>query len=210
MFSSLHFPKSGTVGSTMNLPIHKLSTKYIVLSVVPNTDRKSRLAVAAIKKDTMISITFKMTINRTLNIEGNAYYHGSIFNLSLDCFETYQIAHLSDLTGTIIESSFPIAAFSGNDCTRMDCIGYCDHLIAQLPPTNSVDDTYIVPPNSVGRDTIIRITAIEKSKIDYVIGTVNKTFSLDSSNFFDTRISSNQTCFIKSTRPVLVTGTGLA
>lgn len=32
----------GTVGSTMNLPIHKLSTKYIVLSVTPNTDRESR------------------------------------------------------------------------------------------------------------------------------------------------------------------------
>lgn len=199
-----------TVGSTMNLPIHKLSTKYIVLSVTPNTDRKSRLAVAAIKNDTMISITFKMTKNRTLNIEGNAYYNGSIFNLSLDSFETYQIAHLSDLTGTIIESSFPIAAFSGNDCTKMDGIGYCDHLITQLPPTNSVDDTYIVPPNFVGRDTIIRITAIEKSKIHYVIGTVNKTISLEKSNFFDARISSNQTCFIKSTRPVLVTGTGLA
>lgn len=137
--------------------------------------------------------------NRTLNIEGNAYYNGNIFNLSLDSFETYQIAHLSDLTGTLIESSFPIAAFSGNECTTMDGIGYCDHLIAQLPPTNSVDDTYIVPPNSVSRDTIIRITAVEKSEVHYVIGTVNKTILLDKSIFFDTRISSNQTCFIKST-----------
>lgn len=198
----------GTVGSTMNLPIHKLSTKYIVTSVTPYTGRKSQLAVVAIQNGTFISITFKMAENVVLNIQGDAFYNGSVFYLYLNSFETYQIAHASDLTGSVIESSYPIAAFSGNDCIKMDGIGYCDHLVAQLPPTDAVDDTYIVPPNSVGRDTVIRITAIEKTEMYYVIGTVNKTISID--NFFDTRFFSNQTCLIKSTRPVLVTGIGLA
>lgn len=200
----------GTVGSTMNLPIHKLSTKYIVTSVTPYTGRKSQLAVVAIQNGTFISITFKMAENVVLNIQGDAFYNGSVFYLYLNSFETYQIAHASDLTGSVIESSYPIAAFSGNDCIKMDGIGYCDHLVAQLPPTDAVDDTYIVPPNSVGRDTFIRITAIEKTEMYYVIGTVNKTISIDKTNFFDTRFFSNQTCLIKSTRPVLVTGIGLA
>lgn len=200
----------GTVGSTMNLPIHKLSTKYIVTSVTPYTGRKSQLAVVAIQNGTFISITFKMAENVVLNIQGDAFYNGSVFYLYLNSFETYQIAHASDLTGSVIESSYPIAAFSGNDCIKMDGIGYCDHLVAQLPPTDAVDDTYIVPPNSVGRDTVIRITAIEKTEMYYVIGTVNKTISIDKTNFFDTRFFSNQTCLIKSTRPVLVTGIGLA
>lgn len=200
----------GTVGSTINLPIHSLSTKYIVTTITPNTNRTSQLAVAAIKNNTMISFFFKMARNISLNIEGRIFYHGGVFNLSLDNFETYQIGHAWDLTGTIIESSYPIAAFSGNDCSNLDGIGYCDHFMTQLPPTGAVDTTYIVPPNFVGRDTIIRITAIEKSEMYYLIGTVNKTISLNESNFFNTRISSDQVCFIKSTRPVLVTAIGLA
>lgn len=201
----------GTVGSTMNLPKDKLSTKYIVISAALNngTSSKSQLAVAAVENNTTISITFKMDKNVALKIEGNTFYRGDMFSFSLDCFETYQISHSTDLTGTVIESSLPIAAFSGNDCTQLDNIGYCDHLIAQLPPTNYVDNAYIVPPNFVGRDTIIRITAIEKSQIYYKIGSVNKTVLLYKSNVFDTRISSDQASFIESTRPVLVTGIGL-
>lgn len=44
-----------TAGSTAIIPIHKLSTKYIVISTAPS--RKSQLAVAAIKDNTTISVT---------------------------------------------------------------------------------------------------------------------------------------------------------
>lgn len=199
-----------TVGGTMNLPLDKLSTKYVVTSVAQSTGTtsKSQLAVAAVENNTTISITFRMEQNVALKIESSTFYNGGVFSFSLDRFETYQISHSTDLTGTVIESSLPIAAFSGNDCIQLDNIGYCDHLIAQLPPTDFVDYVYIVPPNFVGRDTIIRITAIEKSQIYYKIDSINKTFSLDKSSFFDTRISSNQACVIESTRPVLVAGIG--
>lgn len=198
---------SASVGSLINLPVHKLSTKYIMVSATP--DRKSQLALAAIKNNTIISITFKMEENIALNIEGQIFYNDNVFNLSLDRFETYQIAHSTDLTGTVIESTNPLAAYSGNDCVKLGGIGFCDHLITQLPPTDSVDYIYIVPPHSDNRDTMIRITAIEKSDIYYFIGAVNQTISLNISNSFDTKISSNQTCFIQSTASVLVTGFGL-
>lgn len=197
-----------TAGSTATIPIHKLSTKYIVISTA--TSRKSQLAVAAIKDNTTISVTFKMERNLSLKIENNTFYRGDVFSFSLDCFETYEIAHSTDLTGTVIESSYPIAAFSGNDCNQIDGIGFCDHLITQLPPTGFVDNMYIVPPNNDDRDTIIRITAIEKSDIFYLIGTANKSLSLYKSNSFDIQISSNQLCYIESTTPVVVTGIGLA
>lgn len=197
-----------TAGSTANIPIHKLSTKYILISTA--TSRKSQLAVAAIKDNTTISVTFKMERNLSLKIENNTFYSGDVFSFSLNCFETYQIAHSTDLTRTVIESSYPIAAFSGNDCNQIDGIGFCDHLITQLPPTGFVDNMYIVPPNNDDRETIIRITAIEKSDIVYMIGAANKSLSLYKSNSFDIRISSNQLCYIESTTPVIVTGIGLA
>lgn len=151
-----------TVGSTANIPIHKLSTKYIVISTTPS--RKSQLAVAAIENNTTVSITFKMKSNLALIIEGKVFYNGGVFSISLDRFETYQIEHSADLTGSVIESSFPIAAFSGNDCNQLHGFGFCDHLITLLPPTDNVDKTYIISPSSNDRETIIRITAIEKNR----------------------------------------------
>lgn len=196
-----------TVGSTANIPIHKLSTKYIVISTKPS--QESQLAVAAIENNTTISITFKMKNDSALRIEGEVFYNGGVFSFSLDRFETYQIEHSADLTGSVIESSFPIAAFSGNDCNQLLGIGFCDHLITQSPPTESVDKTYIIPPNSNDRETIIRITAIEKSDVFYMIGSVNKTITLEKLEFFETQISSNQICFIESSNPVIVIGIGL-
>lgn len=193
---------------TTNIPIHKLSTRYIVITVQPSS-RKSQLAVAALENNTKISIRFRMKQYTSLNIEGSTYYNGGAFIFSLDRFETYQIAHNTDLTGTFIESSNPIAAFSGNDCTTLNGGEYCDHLLEQLPPTDTIDKTYIVPPYTDGRDTIIRIAATKLSNIYYMIGTVIQTRLLGRYDFFDIRISSNQSCYIKSTEPILVTGFGL-
>lgn len=197
-----------TADGTTNIPIHKLSTRYVVITIQP-LNRKSQLAVAALENNTTISIRFRMKQYTSINIEGSKYYNGDAFIFSLDRFETYQIAHTTDLTGTFIESSNPIAAFSGNDCTALNAGGYCDYLLEQLPPTDTIDKTYIVPPSSDGMDTIIRITATKLSNIYYMIGTVIQTRLLGGYDFFDIRISSNQSCYIKSTEPVLVTGFGL-
>ena len=150
-----------------------------------------------------------MRSNLPLYISGNAFYNNSVYNITLRRFETYQIAHGTDLTGIVIESSSPIAAFSGNDCNTLESMGACDHLIEQLPPTASVDKRYIVPPNPDDRDTLIRVTALENCSFTCSVGNVNQTLSLDQYDTFDTKISSNQTCSIESQKPVFVTTFGL-
>lgn len=179
-----------------------------MVSTAPSV--KSQLAVAATKDNTTILKAFKMERNFALKIENNTFYRGDVFSFSLGCFQTCQIAHSVDLTGSIIELSYPIAAFSGNDCNTIDGIGFCDHLITQLPPTGFVDNLYIVPPNNDDKNTLICIIAIEKSDIFYVIGAANKSLSLYKSNSFDIRISSNQVCYIESTTPVIVKEISLA
>lgn len=42
-----------------------------------------------------------------------------------------------------------------------------------------------------------------------MIGSVNKTITLEKLEFFETQISSNQICFIESSNPVIVIGIGL-
>lgn len=195
-------------GGTTILPFIKLSTKYVVISFEPfYSGFNSLLAVAATEDDTDVSLTFTMKRNKTLNIDGNTFYDGDVFHFRLARFETYQIEHITDLTGTFIESSVPIAAFSGNVFNSFN--GNADNLIEQLPPYDSVDKTYIVPPHSPDRDTLIRITATENAIVNYAIGDVSEVRSLNKFESFDTKILSNQTCFIESKTPMLVTSFGL-
>lgn len=209
VFVISHDDGDSTVGSTTHIPLHKLSTKYVVISTEPEKGAKSQLAVSAIQDNTMISVTFKMMQNFPLVIEGRAFYDAYVFNFSLDRFQTYQIAHFTDLTGTSIESSVPIAAFSGNDCNSFGNVGACDHLFEQLPPTESADNAYIVPPNSDERDTVIRMTAIHSLNITYTIGAVSQTLYLCKFDSFNITITSSEACYIRSDMPFFVTAFGL-
>lgn len=204
-----HDDALGSAGTTTHIPLHKLSTTYVVISTDPIKGSFSQMAVSAIHDNTIISITFKMKNNLPLNIEGKTFKNGDVFYLTLDRFETYQIQHGTDLTGTLVESLAPIAVFSGNNCNKLEDIGSCDHLIEQLPPTNWVDNTYIVPPSYNDRDTIIRFTAIKTSNITYIFNDVSQKLFLYERNYIDVKITSNQTCFVKSGTPILVTAFGL-
>lgn len=203
-----------SVGSTTHLPLHKLSTQYVVVSTEPGHSWLSRywrsqLAVSAIEDNTTISITFKMKRNVPLRIDGNMYYNGDVFNISLERFQTYQIEHVTDLSGTFVESSSVIAVFSGNNCNMLENMGACDYLIEQLPPTSNVDNAYIVPPNMDDRDTVVRIISTENANITYMIGLVTQRRFLRKFNTFDIKLSNRQTCFIESNTPILVTAFGL-
>lgn len=177
VFVISHDDGRATVGSKTHIPLHKLSTRYIVISEEPEINSYSQLAVSAIEDNTEISNTFQMKRNLPLNIDGYTFYNDGVFNFSLGRFETYQIEHNTDLTETVIESLVPIAAFSGNDFNKLDKKGACGHLIEQQPPTSSVDNTYIVPLNSDDRDTLIRITAVGNANITFIIGHVTQTRS---------------------------------
>nr|XP_022311579.1 uncharacterized protein LOC111116846 [Crassostrea virginica] len=146
-------------------------------------------------------------INLTIN--GNIYQNNDVFNVTLNRLETYQIEHKTDLTGSIIESSKPIAAFSGNDCNKLENIGACEYLIEQLPPVDDLDTTYIVPPNSDDRDTKILITAVKGTNLTYKIDSTPRVVLMNEYTSIGTTISSNQSCVVQSENPVLVTAFGL-
>eukprot|EP00105_Crassostrea_gigas_P038133 XP_019922281.1 PREDICTED: IgGFc-binding protein-like [Crassostrea gigas] len=195
-----------SVGMTTHIPIHKLSTKYVIVSTNP-VKYFSQFAVASINENTMIWITFQM--NDTLQIDGKIYRSGETFTIKLNRYETYQIQHTVDLTGTVVQSSSPIAVFSGNDCNKLNGQGFCDHLVEQLPPTSRIDAVYVVPPHLYS-NTKIRVMAIDKSTIFY--NCTNKTFykSYERLEYFDIDISSNGVCYIQSNGPILVASFGLS
>lgn len=166
--------KKWSVGSIGLIPLHKLSTYYVVISTEPSSSsRSSQFALAAMKNNTSVSIKFKMKRNIPLYIDSSSFLNGDVYNLTLNRYETYQISHGTDMTGTVIESSLPIAVFSGNDCNMLEDIGYCDPLIEQVIPIAKLDNTYIVPPNSNDRNTNVIITAVNQSNISYTVDQTN-------------------------------------
>lgn len=68
--------------------------------MMPMPDSTSQLALSASKDNTTISIPYRMNQNLPLHFDGKTFYNGDVFEFSLNQFETYQIEHTTDLTGT--------------------------------------------------------------------------------------------------------------
>lgn len=59
-----------SVGSTTHIPLHKLSAKYIVKTMMPMPDSTSQLAI---KDNTTISIPYRMNQNLPLHFDGKTF-----------------------------------------------------------------------------------------------------------------------------------------
>lgn len=105
-----------------------------------------------------------MKRNIPLYIDGNSFLNADRYKITLDLFETHQLAHETDLTGTVIQSSKPTAVFSGNDCNRFENVGYCDPFIEQVIPTTEL--------------------AVDKSNISYTVDETSQTVTLNKLDYF--------------------------
>lgn len=75
-----------------------------------------------------------------------------------------------DLTGTVVESSEPVAVFAGHECANVPFDRYaCDHLEEQMPPVDTLGTRYVVsrsapypaprPDHPDGEPTVARVVA---------------------------------------------------
>ena len=209
VFVITHIDGDASVGSTTQIPIHKLSTKFVVITG-PVIYSKNKIAVAAIEDNTTIAITLKMWHRINITMNGKIYQNNDVFNITLNRLETYQIEHNTDFTGSVIDSSKPIAAFSGTACKKLESVTTCEYFFEQLPPVVSLDREYIVPPNPYDSETGVVITAVNNTNLTYFIDpTQSDAFLLNEYTSIGTLISSNQPCVVQSENPVLVTAFGL-
>ncbi|XP_061180624.1 IgGFc-binding protein-like [Saccostrea echinata] len=198
---------------TLIIPTKKLSTKYLISSTEPYTSSLdyyyvSQFAIGALNELTKINITLKMKNKNPLEILGKTYDDGDTFQITLGRFETLQVNHNTDLTGTFITSTKSIAVFSGNRCKQFK-INYCSHLFTQLPPTNELDNEYIVPPFFGNLETLIQIISESQGYVNISVGTKTTNLPLNGKEGRNIEIASNETTVVESMTPVLVTGFGM-
>lgn len=142
------------VESFFALPMDKLGTSYKAVTYHPRYSRGSVIGIVAPYNNTKISITVNITSGHYISYKGRDYHKGDVISLILNEFETFQVQKNIDLTGTVVESTKPVAVLSGNRCS--DVPGFCNHLVEFLPPVSKWGKKFIVPP-SPSNTMILRI-----------------------------------------------------
>ena len=92
------------------------------------------MAVVSQYNNTLLLIT-----PRVDTIIGSAFtLNGTTASIMLHEAETLLVANTSDLTGTVVLSTKPIALFSGHGCANVPAlVTACDHLVEQIPPVST-------------------------------------------------------------------------
>ncbi|XP_062570553.1 IgGFc-binding protein-like, partial [Saccostrea cucullata] len=199
--------------TTTVFPMDKLSTNYIISTATPsgsNLDTGSHFTVASMKDNTHVSIEFVADHDTTILLQGRSYKRGDTFNIILNRFQTFQIGHKADMTGTTIRSSNPVAVFAGNRCNTVGYHGYCSMLMEMVPPIEKLDNVFIVPPNIHRFQSNIRIVSAVKTDIKYSTKeTSTKTFLLKN-RFAEFLVREDEIGVIISTKSVSVNSIALS
>ncbi|XP_061186320.1 IgGFc-binding protein-like [Saccostrea echinata] len=151
-------------------PVVKLGTRYLVVSTDPRDEMHpvyaSVFAIAALEDDTLVKINL-MVYDAEQNSSAT-----ETFEIPMNNLETIQLEHYNDLSGSLVESSKPVAVFSGNRCNMFPESIRCSHLMEQMSPTTEWGSMYIVPAdfNSDGSLLIIMTDGSSSTTASILVG----------------------------------------
>ncbi|XP_022311377.1 IgGFc-binding protein-like isoform X2 [Crassostrea virginica] len=205
-----------TSDSTLVLPIDRLGTEYVISSSKPHNSRvpdyNSQVAFAAVSDRTRVSLKLKLAKGQTVTYKGKYHPDGSRIIVNLNKYQTFQLSHNGDLTGTRVTSNKPVAVFSGNRCNKLNSYGYCSHLVEQMPPVESLDTTYVIPPHVDRSGNLVRVVSVNTGSTAFSItkGTSTMSKTIRRYGKFDIVISGKQVAVVRARNKVLVLSYGLA
>ena len=181
-----------TTDGFLGLPVDILDNDY--LTVTYSNGNQSEFGIVSPYDNNTVTI-----IPKALTFNGNPA--GVPFNVILNEGETYMVGSASDLTGSIISGSMPVAAFSGELCTNVPN-GYCccDHVCEQLPPVSTWGETFVTKPlASRSNGDFWRFLASENGT-QLSINGVNVA-TLNFGGFYETNLTAS--AFVSANNPIL-------
>jgi len=184
----------------LGLPTDILGTEYINQGYKNvNIVNATQFGIVATRDGTSVTITPTVTTGSRLA--------GVPYTISMNQGQTYQLRNTlpapADLSGSIIESSQPIAVFGGHQCANIPQ-GFvaCDHIVEQLPPTSTWGQSFVTLPLATrrGGDTY-RVLASRDVTTVSIDGVVVAT--LDRGGIYETILTNS--ALINADGPILVT-----
>ena len=204
------------------LPTDALGTSYVVsayeenVSAVTTIPQPSNLAIVGVEDGTEVTITPSaptLSGGQLNHSDGPAKLTpsrpaGQPFTVELDRWGVYYLESGllgGDLTGTQINATLPVAVFGGSQCSYVPRVhAACDHLVEQLPPTNTWGDEFVFP--SLATRTagdLVRIVSRDDATVVTVDG--REPFRLDAGGHRDVILASGSSAHVTATAPILVT-----
>ncbi|VDI25746.1 Hypothetical predicted protein [Mytilus galloprovincialis] len=157
------------------IPLEFLSTNYVIPSffVQPeayfyrHTD--SLFAIGALYSNTTINITLQID-DGSITYDGANYTTNQTISIVLNENTIFQLSHDTDLTGTTISASKPIAIVSGNRCNTVatlkpDSSFYCQPFMEMILPVNQLDNAYVIPKLALRVNSTVRILAVNNTEV---------------------------------------------
>lgn len=192
-----------TTDAFLAIPTNSLSNEHIVLTYFTNlASAPSQLGIVASEDNTTVTIT--PSKNATNHLAGVP------FTITLNKNQAYQLKSTalsglsSDLTGTIVIGDKPISVFGSHLCANIPgSTTYCDHLVEQLPGTNTWGKDFItasLKDRTAG--DLFRVLASTNGTVVRLNGTIVAT--INRGQFHELDLPSNSYNQITTSEPALV------
>lgn len=189
-----------TTDAYLGLPAPLLGMKYIVLGYTGGLGGPSEFQVVGAQNGTTVTITpSTATANHAAGVP---------YKITLNQLQTYQLQASSndtDLSGTIITSTGPIAVFGGSECTNIPNGNYiaCDYVVEQIPTTDDWGKDFLIVPlaTRLNGDTF-RVIARDAGTTVTIDGV--KVATLGAAKLYQTELSSTANHVITTSGPSLV------
>ena len=164
----------------------RLGSQYYTLGY--QNIRPDQISVQAVQDNTQVTFTRP---------------GGSQVSVTLNAGQTYMLNESSNLTGTRVTGSAPIAVFSGNQCTNIPTSNSaCDHIVEQMPSIDQLSSQYFLsqsPRTGTGGD-VVRVVATADNTQVRINGT--EVATLNAGTFYEGRVVGGVE--LTATNPVLV------
>ncbi|XP_078542154.1 IgGFc-binding protein-like [Lissotriton helveticus] len=144
-----------------------------------------------------------ITVSGSLLIDGTRYQDKQIVTITLAPQEVILLSDYSDLTGTRVASSTPVAVFSGSKCYSSPS-SFCDTLIEQLYPVKSWGQQFVVFPLMTKdvRDRIIFIAARPNTTVTLRTESTTLQYSLQPGSHVSMDLQTGM--LVNATEPITV------
>uniref|UniRef100_A0A803JX65 ZP domain-containing protein n=1 Tax=Xenopus tropicalis TaxID=8364 RepID=A0A803JX65_XENTR len=188
---------ASTADAMAVLPVEDLDTEYFIFT--SGSGQPNQFAVA---NGIYPTVLVTVTVSGSITYNGVQYGHGSAFSFSLGYQQVIQLQSPTDITGTRVVATSPVAVFSGNKCfTGINTA--CDVLLEQMHPVRNWGTFFPVFPLATHTNDIIDVMAANPDTIVIVVTSQQSTqYHLQPGSH--ERLTLDSAALVHSSEPVMI------
>ena len=186
--------------------------EYFVISTEATGTLASQVVVVGCENETKVQVMPTQLISLPTNLQEASSTSASIeagmtsSELTLNQMQTLLVSSTDDLTGTKIVSNKPLTVIAGHECASVPFFSTgCEPIAYQIPPSLTWGTSFLIGAFD-GRDpeagSVFRLLTTEETPIIITCGNSEPTGIPSVTSVFE--FSTNQYCFLRSSKPILV------